>query len=58
MTDLLANPDCKLCYGTGTIRERRPDYWGMPSYEWVLCLCYDEGPYDIKEEEESHDHIT
>jgi len=41
MTDLLANPDCKLCHGTGTIRERRPDYWGMPAYERIICDCYE-----------------
>ena len=41
MTDLLANPDCKLCHGTGMIRERRPDYWGMPAYEWITCDCYE-----------------
>ena len=41
MTDLIANPDCKLCSGTGTIKERRPDFWGMPAYEWVLCDCID-----------------
>jgi len=41
MTDLIANPDCVLCHGTGIIRERRPDYWGMPAYEWVMCDCID-----------------
>jgi len=42
VTDLIANPDCILCHGTGTIRERRPDYWGLPAYEYVLCDCIDD----------------
>ena len=51
MTDLIANPDCPMCKGTGTIREQRPDYWGMPAHEFVLCLCYDYGPYNTEEED-------
>ena len=49
MTDLIANPDCLLCKGTGVIMERRPDYWGMPCSEFVMCDCFEE-------EEDDHQH--
>jgi len=30
------------------IKERRPDYWGMPAHEWVLCDCFEDNqaPYE------------
>ena len=42
MTDLIVNPDCQLCHGNGIIREQRPDYWGTPAHEYVMCDCFEE----------------
>ena len=44
-----ADPYCPMCHGDGIYREYRGEYWGMPAYEWAICLCVDGKIEDAEE---------